>query len=58
MPEEELTAGIDTSTRGDFRWTVGTERFGERDYDSENTYVQVSSQVLTIEYTEADGYEE
>lgn len=55
MPEEALTDGIDMESRGDLRWWVGTERFGERGYDSENLYVQVSSQVLTIEYTEAES---
>ena len=58
MPEEVMTAGIDTATRGDFRWAVGTERFGERGYDGENLFVQVSSQVLTIDYTEDESYGE
>jgi hypothetical protein len=55
MPEARLWQGIDQATRGDVRWTVGTERFGEREYEGENASVQVGSQVLTLFYTETEG---
>jgi hypothetical protein len=54
MSDAEWTAGFDMATRGDLQWSIGTERYAERSYDSENTYVQVGSQVLTIQYTEAE----
>jgi hypothetical protein len=64
MSEDDLTANgvIDpddpSPTRGDFRWSVGRERYGERVYDGENTFVQVGSLVLTIEYDEEEQPDE
>src|SRR5690349_636338 len=43
MTEEALTAGFDSSRREGILITVGSERYGERQYESENTYVQVGS---------------
>jgi hypothetical protein len=47
-----LEVAIDGEHRGDFRWTWGTERYGDRQYESENLYVMVGSGVLTLEYLE------
>lgn len=39
---------------GDTLITVGSERYGERQYESENTYVQVGSVIVTISYREVE----
>lgn len=60
MSEENLLKDIEVALpngypmRDDFRWTVGTVRFGERQYESENSFVQVGSLVLTINYMEVE----
>ena len=60
MTEEDLIKYIQVELpngyryRDDFRWTVGTERFGERSYESENSFVQVASLILTLEYMEVE----
>lgn len=54
MTEEDLTAGFDSSKREGILLTVGSERYGERQYESENTYVQVGSVIVTIQYREVE----
>jgi hypothetical protein len=60
MSEADLVGDIPVALengfrmRDDFRWTIGTERFGEREYDSENSFVLVASQILTINYMEVE----
>ena len=54
MTEEELAAGFDSSHREGILITVGSERYGERQYESENTYVQVGSVIATISYREVE----
>jgi hypothetical protein len=54
MTEEDLTAGFDSSQREGILITVGSERYGERQYESENTYVQVGSVIATISYREVE----
>lgn len=54
MEEEDLTAGFDSSRREGILVTVGSERYGERQYESENTYVQVGSVIATISYREVE----
>ena len=55
MTEEDLTAGFNSSEREGILITVGSERYGERQYESENTYVQVGSVIATISYREVQG---
>jgi len=55
MSEEdllEIEVEIDAERRSDFRWTWGTERYGDREYESENLYVQVGSGIWTLAYFE------
>lgn len=54
MTEEDLTAGLDNHMRDGILMTVGSERYGERQYESENTYVQVGSVIATISYREVE----
>lgn len=52
IPADVLFAGVESEARGDFRWVVDGERYGERRYESEAQYVQVGSQILTYSYAE------
>lgn len=54
MEEEALTAGFASNMRESVLITVGSERYGERQYESENTYVQVGSVIATIQYREVE----
>lgn len=54
MEEEDLTAGFDSHLREGILLTIGSERYGERQYESENTYVQVGSVIATISYREVE----
>lgn len=54
MTEEELTANIDTRSRERIMVTVGSERYGEREVESENSYLQVGSVIATISYLELE----
>ena len=54
MDEGDLTAGLDSHLRDGILITVGSERYGERQYESENTYVQVGSVIATISYREVE----
>lgn len=54
MEEEQIAAGINTGSRDGILLTVGSERYGERQYESENTYVQVGSVIATISYREVE----
>ncbi len=54
MSEEALTVGLDSSQREAILVTVGSERYGPRQYESENTYVQVGSVIATISYREVE----
>lgn len=55
MEEEDLTAGFDCSQQREaILVTVGSERYGDREYESENTYVQVGSVIATISYREVE----
>lgn len=55
MTEEDLTRGIDSSSRDNILLTVGSELYGERpQYDSENTFTQVGSVIATISYREVE----
>jgi len=51
--EEDFTEQVDAGTRGDWRWSIGVERYGEREYEAEDLYTVVGSFVLTIEFMEA-----
>ena len=53
MTEEELTAGLNQSREG-ILVTVGSERYGERAYESKNKFVQVGSVIATISYREVE----
>ena len=54
MTEAEISRGIDTESRSDFLIAVGSERYGERRYESENTYVRVGSVIAKISYLEVE----
>lgn len=54
MEEEDLTVGLNGNSRDSILVTVGSERYGERQYESENTYVQVGSVIATISYREVE----
>jgi len=54
MDEEALTVGFNNNGREGILITVGSERYGERQYESENTYVQVGSVIATISYREVE----
>lgn len=54
MDEEAITQGINTGSRDTILLTVGSERYGERQYESENTFVQVGSVIATISYREVE----
>jgi hypothetical protein len=53
MTEEDLTAGMNQS-RESVLITVGSERYGERSYESKNKFVQVGSIIATISYREVE----
>ena len=53
MTEEELTTGLSQSREG-ILVTVGSERYGERAYESKNKFVQVGSIIATISYREVE----
>jgi hypothetical protein len=55
MTDEDLTRGIDRTSREEMLLTIKGERYGERpQYDSENTFVQVGSVIATISYREVE----
>lgn len=53
MTEDELTAGMNQS-RESVLISVGSERYGERTYESKNKFVQVGSVMATISYREVE----
>jgi hypothetical protein len=55
MGEPDWWGPIDSTNRGDMEVSVERERYGERSYDSEKTFLQVGSVVVTITYTEPLG---
>lgn len=53
MTESELTAGLSSDREG-VLVTVGSERYGERHWESKSKFVQVGSIIATISYREVE----
>lgn len=53
MTDEDLMAGLN-SDRENVLVTVGSERYGERHWESKNKFVQVGSIIATISYREVE----
>lgn len=52
MGSPDWWGAIPEESRGDLWVAIGKERYGQRSYDSEKTFVQVGSVIITVNYTE------